>query len=485
LKIFLIDDEASIRIGLGDDLRDRGHLVFDYENPIAALQTYAELEPDCILCDLRMPAMDGFTFLNRIREIDPVALVVIISAFGDVATAVKCLKAGAMDFLTKPFEPEDLQEVLQKVGTFAQLRRAARQATPEALLPNFLGSSPRMAQVFQEIRRIAPTDGLVLIEGETGTGKERVADAIHQLSSRKDGPLVKISCSIFSKDLLESELFGHEQGAFTGAMRQKRGRIEMAEGGTLFLDEVDDLSLEIQIKLLRFLQEKTFERVGGETVRRADVRVIAATKRDLQEMMDEGDFRPDLYYRLNVFPIRLPPLRDRKEDIPMLAGHFLEEFIADRSVTLTPEAMERLMAYRWPGNVRQLRHVMERISYTLDGNHIGPAYLPAEVAASADSPIRGLLQSMPDASLEQVLWDVERNLLVAALEAEPGNRKAAARRLQIPYSTLRHKLEKFKLPFVNIFPPLISLVLTLSKLVSLLVPTFTSYVQLYVINGER
>ncbi|MBN8217132.1 MAG: sigma-54-dependent Fis family transcriptional regulator [Spirochaetes bacterium] len=451
MKIFLIDDEESIRVGIGEDIRDLGHEVLDFEDPLAALDALPREEPDLVFCDLRMPNQGGAETLRRIRKHDPGIIVIIITAFGDVQSSIECIKAGAFDYLCKPFQVEDLRGVLEKAAVFASYRLAARELARERTARfgrlTFIGKTPAMARVFEQVETAAGSDATVLVEGETGTGKEVVADAIHQQSARKNGPMVKFSCSTFSSTVIESELFGHELGAFTGAVRQKRGRFELAEGGTLFLDEVDDIPMDLQVKLLRFIQNRTFERVGGEKSLKANVRLIAATKKDLLALVERGLFRSDLYYRLNVLPIDLPPLRERREDIPLLVHHFLGKYGASRDLRLSPEAFACLMAAPWPGNVRQLENLIERLSVTAAGPEIAASDLPDELkcpapsakAESAEGPIG------PGFSLEQWLSEAEKKHLTQALKQASGNQKEAAALLGIPSSTFRNKALRLKL----------------------------------------
>ncbi|MBF0431731.1 MAG: sigma-54-dependent Fis family transcriptional regulator [Fibrobacteria bacterium] len=445
MKIFLIDDEESIRIGIGDDLRALGHDVYDFESPVTVFDKIAHEDPDCIFCDLRMPVMNGLDVLKKVNREHPGIIFVVITAYGDVSSAVECIKAGAFDYITKPFAVDDLESVLKKMHSFVDLKKSNRmlkRALKEKFnFHNIIGKSDAMKKVFQQIEVIARSDGTVVVQGETGTGKELVAQAIHYNSNRKNGPLIKCTCSIFSKELLESELFGHEQGAFTGAIRQKKGRFELANKGTVFLDEIDDVPMESQVKLLQFIQEKSYERVGGESTLSTDVRIIAATKVNLNKLIESHQFRSDLYYRLNVLPIYLPPLRERKDDVPLLINHFFEKFSPEKSVELSPEAVQMLCDYAWPGNVRQLENVIERLALTASESLITVGHLPEEITKTSGNAV----SVNYNLSFEQVMRDTERNLLQKALVDTDGNKKLAAKKLNLPYSTYRNKLDKLNI----------------------------------------
>ncbi len=450
MKIFLIDDDASIRIGIGDDLREAGHTIYDFGNPLAALQAYGELEPDCVFCDYNMPQMNGLEVLKEIKGIESSAIVIMITAFGNIELAVECLKSGAFDFITKPFEIDDINHTLAKAKEFVDLKTMNRELKQEVHSYNqfhkLVGSHERMHSLFNNIETIAPSDATVLIEGETGTGKELVAEALHNKSLRSKKPLIKVTCAVFTKTLLESELFGHEKGSFTGAHKQKIGRIEQAQGGTLFLDEIDDLDIDVQVKLLRFLQEKTFERVGGGSPITADVRIVVATKESLAKLVAQGTFREDLYYRLNVMPIHIPSLHQRKSDIPILVHHFCKKYAPDKELQFDTSALTQMTQYRWPGNVRQLEHFIQRICLTNNTGSISSDMLPQEYfeIEQANSPQQSpfLFQIDDSTSFESIMKDVEKNILINALEKSDGNQKSASKMLKLPYSTFRNKLDK-------------------------------------------
>ncbi|MGL1903345.1 MAG: sigma-54 dependent transcriptional regulator [Fibrobacterales bacterium] len=450
MKIFLIDDDASIRIGIGDDLREAGHTIYDFENPLTALHSYTELEPDCVLCDYNMPQLNGLDTLKKIKELESSAIVIMITAFGNIELAVECLKAGAFDFITKPFEISDINHTLNKIKDFVDLKIANKQMKrtlqSHTQFQNLIGNHELMFSLFKNIETIAPSDATVLIEGETGTGKELVAEAIHLHSDRKKKPIIKVTCAVFTKTLLESELFGHEKGAFTGAHKQKIGRIEQAQGGTLFLDEIDDLDFDVQVKLLRFLQERTFERVGGEKLLSSDVRIIVATKANLADLVKAGSFREDLYYRLNVLPIHIPSLKNRITDLPLLIKHFADKFSSGKEITIEDAALQKLMNYTWPGNVRQLEHLVQRLCLTNAATCITPEDLPREYFESDTEKTPEnhppLFTFGEHSSFESIIKDVEKNILTHALNKSDGNQKTASKLLKLPYSTFRNKLDK-------------------------------------------
>ncbi|HDI00705.1 MAG TPA: sigma-54-dependent Fis family transcriptional regulator, partial [Firmicutes bacterium] len=360
MRVLLVEDDRVARVPLRDDIAEAGYDVDEAGSAEEALELLGKKGYDVVVTDLRMPGMDGIELLERIKAESPDTEVIVITAYGTVRTAVRAMKLGAYEYLTKPFDNEELLLLLERIRRMREVMeenvRLRRRLEERYRLEDMVGKGHKMQEVFRLIRTVASSDSTVLLQGETGTGKELAAHAIHELSPRRDGPFVKVSCAALSRELLESELFGHVKGAFTSAVKDKPGKFELADGGTIFLDEVDDIPLELQVKLLRVLQEREFERVGGTRTIRVDVRVIAATKVDLLERVRRGLFREDLYYRLNVVPIRLPPLRERKEDVPLLMEHFLRKLGAEGRIEMTPEAMKLLMDYDWPGNVRELEN---------------------------------------------------------------------------------------------------------------------------------
>jgi two-component system NtrC family response regulator len=409
---------------------------------------FGKSQPNLVITDMKMSGMDGLMVLKSIKDRSPETLVIIITAFGTVDVAVEAMKLGAYDYITKPFNRDELKLIVRKALQHSNLSEENRQLKEELTerfdFRKIVGISNEMEKVFDIIRRVADTEATVLITGESGTGKELVAKAIHSLSSRKTAPFIPINCAAIPRDLLESELFGHVKGAFTGAVKDKPGKFQQAEGGTLFLDEVGELPLELQPKLLRALQERVVEPVGGTKPVQLDVRVIAATNVNIDKAMTDGAFREDLYYRLSVIPIPLPPLRERKKDIPILLRHFAAKH-GCKSVTFADDALDALLTYTWPGNVRELENTVERLLIMRRGDMISLEELPEKIHSdrkSGENPVVNL----PDEgySLEQL----EREIVVEALERNNWNQTSAARFLRIPRHTLIYRLEKY-----GIVPP--------------------------------
>ncbi len=454
-RILVADDHDAVREGMMLSLTRLGHEVQGVRGGAEALAAYRKRPADVVVTDLRMVPVDGIEVVRRLREADPEATVVVVSAHGTIAVAVEAMREGAIDFIEKPFSPEVLRARVEKAVEIARERRGARnaRARAEALEQDLgrehdphglVGSSEPMRRVLEQIRKVAVTDATVLVLGESGTGKELVARALHEASPRREKPFVSVSCAAIPEGLLESELFGHEKGAFTGAIRRKLGRFELAHEGTLFLDEVGEIPAATQVKLLRVLQERCFERVGGEETVEVDVRVISATNRDLAAAAREGRFREDLYYRLDVVAISLPPLRERPGDVEELANHFLARLAPrlGRAVKgFTPEAIECLRRHRWPGNVRELENVLEQALVFTDGERIRPGDLPE---ALRRAPAAGALPvPAGDRSLTEILEDLERQLILAAYERAKGVKAETARLLGIKASALYYKLEKY------------------------------------------
>jgi len=470
MRVLLVEDDRVARVPLRDDIAEAGYDVDEAGSAEEALELLGKKGYDVVVTDLRMPGMDGIELLERIKAESPDTEVIVITAYGTVRTAVRAMKLGAYEYLTKPFDNEELLLLLERIRRMREVMeenvRLRRRLEERYRLEDMVGKSHKMQKVFRLIRTVASSDSTVLLQGETGTGKELAAHAIHELSPRRDGPFVKVSCAALSRELLESELFGHVRGAFTSAIKDKPGKFELADGGTIFLDEVDDIPLELQVKLLRVLQEREFERVGGTMTIRVDVRVIAATKVDLLERVRRGLFREDLYYRLNVVPIRLPPLRERKEDVPLLMEHFLRKLGAEGRIEMTPEAMKLLMDYDWPGNVRELENLVERLVVVGAGPKVGPEDLPPEIRSPAprergpsleevlrrqeelERMIRMLGSSEPrlgDASFEEIVEAKERELITEALRRTGGNKTRAAELLGMKLSTFRDKMKRLGL----------------------------------------
>jgi len=442
--ILIVDDEKNTREGLSRALRDE-YAVATVENGQKALEWLETRQADVVLSDLRMPGMDGLTLLSRLLTRDPKPVLILLTAYGNIETAVEAMKRGAYDFLAKPVNLDRLDLLLKRALAERQLgeenRRLKAQLGSKEGFENILGTSMAMQEVFDTIQQAAPTRATVLIEGESGTGKELVARALHQCSPRAEGPFVPVHCAALSPTLLESELFGHEKGAFTGAMERRRGRFELADGGTLFLDEIGEIDAALQVKILRVLEERKFERVGGTETVNVDVRLVAATNQDLKRQVEEGRFREDLFYRLYVVNLTLPPLREREGDIVLLAQHYLKTLAAEnnkKEVGLTSEAMEALVAYPWPGNVRELRNVIERMVVLGTGRKLTLQNLPATFR-----PERGSLRSSTRAGSR--LRDTEQQLIEEALRRQKGNRTQAARDLGISRRTLHRKLNEFGL----------------------------------------
>ena len=440
-RVVVVDDDAIARNALGSLLRDDGFDVTLYEDGTAALARVESSAPDALVTDLQMPGMDGIELLRRARAVDPDLIVVLMTAFADVETAVRAMQQGAEHYLAKPVQVDELILVLRRALDRRSLRTEAtelRARLKDSLhFDNIVGASPAMQEVFDVVEQVAPTKASVLITGESGTGKELIAHAIHGNSPRAAAPFVKLHCASLAETLLESELFGHEKGAFTGAAGRREGRFKQADGGTLFLDEIGDISPAIQVKLLRFLQERTFERVGGNETVKVDVRIIAATNRDLASEAATGKFREDLYYRLNVVNIEMPPLRARPIDLLPLATHFLQEFANENGKRIEgfdEDAVERITAYRWPGNVRELENIIERAVVLCDSPKLTAKHLPAGVGASARGGVR-----IPGSTLAEV----ERQAILTTLEACGGRTTQAAQMLDISVRKIQYKLHEY------------------------------------------
>ena len=453
-QILIVDDEKVQLEMLKGFLVKQGYGVDTAEDGQRGLEKFKRGSFDLLLTDYRMAGMDGLQLLKEVRRLDPEAAVVIMTAYGTIETAVEAMKAGAFDFLTKPLELDGVLIRIQKVEREVRLERENRELK-EQLREKFkvdfiISASARMEEALNLVKRVAPSPATVLILGESGTGKELVARAIHYSSPRADKALIKVNCAALPENLLESELFGHEKGAFTGAVARRIGRFEQADQGTIFLDEIGDLSLPLQVKLLRVLQEKEFERVGSSQTIKADVRVIAAANRNLEEAIQKGTFREDLYYRLNVVTITLPPLRDRKEDIPPLIEHFLKRYSREnkKEVTfLSKEARDLLMHYNYPGNVRELENIIERAVVLCRENILTTQDLPLNLQ---DSKVEVALERGREGrSLPQALEEIERQEIAKALEKNAWVQTKAAEELGISERVLRYKMKKYKIAGEN------------------------------------
>src|SRR5512142_2077499 len=438
-RILIVDDELVVRDSLGKWFTSEGYQARPVASAREALEAIQQVEFDIALLDIKMPGMDGMELQGRLREADPDLTVIIMTGYASVETAVQALKRGAYDYITKPVDPDELSHLVQNALEHRQARREVvrLRENMKEVFPSteLIGKSPAMKKVMELIEMVATTEATVLITGESGTGKEVVARAIHAAGPRRFMPMVTIHCGALTETLLESELFGHEKGAFTGAQYRKKGKFEVADGGTVFLDEISDISLKTQTDLLRVLQEKEIVRVGGNQPIKVDFRCIAATNKNLEALVKAGSFRPDLYYRLHVFCIDLPPLRERREDIPLLVNHFLNKFCSATSrpvPQIAPEALEALMRHEWPGNVRELENAVERALVVGRGSEIRPADFSFQF--QAEEPRGGkTLEDIERAHIERILRETQHNL------------SRAARVLDIDRTTLYNKLRRYGL----------------------------------------
>ncbi len=446
MNILIVEDEDILRISIGDDLKEAGFDVSLSKSPMLALNLLDKETYDVAILDYKMPEMNGIELLKRIRHKQSECVVIIMTAYGTIQNAVEAMKIGAYDFITKPFSNKELILTLNRIAEFLTLKKEnielKEKLRERHSFHNIIGKSKPMKQIFDLLEIVAHSDSSILITGETGTGKEMVADAIHYAGIMHNRPYIKVSCALLSKDILESELFGHERGAFTGAMNDKKGRFELADGGTIFLDDVDDIPLTLQVKLLRVLQHKEFELVGGTETIKVDVRVLAASKENLLEKVKKGEFREDLYYRLNVVPIYIAPLRERKEDIPLLLEAFAEKYASEKKMKITKQALDFLFNYSWPGNVRELKNLVERLALTAHGKDITPSLLPSEIMCQDIYPEE--IKTDGNA-FDDIMNSTELNLLKQALDMTGGNKARAARLLKLKPSTFRSKIEKYDL----------------------------------------
>jgi nitrogen regulation protein NR(I) len=459
-QVLIVDDEPNLRKILSAQLTRDGYDVLTAEDGDQGLQQLREHHIDLVITDLKMPKVDGMTLLRRALEEEPELPVVMVTAHGTIDTAVEALKSGAFDFVTKPFDKDEVRQIVSKALKTRELRGtdATSTSTGKAARFGIIGNSTGITELYAILERVADTPTTVLVTGESGTGKELVARALHEHSGRKDKPFIKVNCAAIPKELIESELFGYERGAFTGAVTSKPGRFELANGGTLFLDEIGEIPIEMQVKLLRALQESEFERVGGIKTIRVDVRLVAATNRDLKKLIAGGSFREDLFYRLNVVPIHLPALRERTADIPLLVEHFLLRFnerLRKKVEGVEPDATEQLVQYPWPGNIRELENVVERAVLFCDAQKLRAGDLPPEIrgiAAMANVPL-------PEADLQAALASegglkehvkvamsrLEKELVSRALQQTNGNVTHAARLLKISRKGLQLKMKELGL----------------------------------------
>jgi DNA-binding NtrC family response regulator len=452
-RILIVDDESNARAALSEILREEGYATETAADGFKALGKLDEFDPDVVLTDLKMPGLDGIAFMEKARAAAPGAVFVVMTAFGTVSSAVEAMKKGAENYLLKPLDPEALGAVVERAMEKAKLVQEARRLRDRLrernAVSHIVSGDPKMQAILELVTQVGPTKASVLITGESGTGKELIAEAIHSAGPRAKAPFVRLHCAALSESLLESELFGHERGAFTGAVGRREGRFRQADGGTLFLDEIGEIPPAVQVKLLRFLQERTFERVGGNETLKVDVRVIAATNRDLIAEIRRGAFREDLYYRLNVVTIDLPPLRERRGDIAPLASFFLRRYAVENGKaveTFADDAFEAMLAYAWPGNVRELENVIERAVVLCETGRIEKMHLPAAVVPSeardAPPPIPG-----------STIFQLERYAILKTLEACGGSTSRAATVLGISPRKIQYKLHEYEAPEQAVLAP--------------------------------
>ncbi len=448
-KILIVDDEAGMQRLLSRVLERQGLTAVPVGSAKEALQLIASDSFDLVVTDIQMPEMDGLELLREIKAYDPSLPIIVMTAYGTIESAVEALRNGAYDFITKPFETDGIRltvaKALEHVRLLAENRYLQQELDQRYSFSGITGSSAAMAEVYDVAASVAVSNASVLVTGESGTGKELIARSIHYNSPRKDKPFVVLNCAVYSEGVLESELFGHERGAFSGAVAQKKGRFELADQGTLFIDEVAEMSASAQVKLLRVIQEQEFERVGGTRTIKTDVRIVAATNKNLAEQVRNGEFREDLFYRLNVVHIELPPLRDRREDIEPLANFFLAKYNAETGKKIgqiSPKALACLVAYEWPGNVRELQNAIERAVVLCRGDVITPRELPQDVRSDSE-----ICLTLPQqgGNLTEILEDLERQLILQTLRREGASQTRAADALGIARTTLRYKMEKYGL----------------------------------------
>lgn len=456
-RILVVDDDRAVRTALSVNLRKAQYDVALASSTAEAFELLRESSFDVLLTDVNMPGGSGMEMLATVRTHWPETRVVIMTGFGSVQDAVNAMKAGAADYIIKPIERDELLVLLDRALKTRAMQRELTQLRQEVTekygFATMIGISPPMREVYEQVQAVADSNALVLINGETGTGKELIAHALHYRSRRAQAPMIAVNCAALPENLLESELFGHERGSFTGATRQHQGKFEQADGGSLFLDEIGEIPPNVQVRLLRVLEGGSFTRVGGETAVKVDVRLIAATNRDLRKEVSAGNFRADLYYRLHVFNIKLPPLRDRRDDIPLLVEHFCRKF-ADRHgrpiPSIAPAAMRSLQAYSWPGNIRELEHFMERTVLLAGGGEIATVRLPEAEAIERPPGTRVSLQDIGPGGLPSALDVIERQLIVEALQDAGGVQAQAARALGISRSNLNYRIGRLNIRLQDI-----------------------------------
>jgi DNA-binding NtrC family response regulator len=453
VKLMIVDDEPIKRVVMEEQLKDEGFIVDAYDNPLDAENALSSSFYDVILTDIRMPGLDGISFLKKIKNKNPTQAVIVMTAFGTVDTAIEAMKQGAYDYLQKPFSTEELILKLDHLMNYKNIieenQALRKKLGHDKAETKLIGRSAAIRDVLNKIHTLASVDSNVLIHGDTGTGKECVARLIHESSIRSRGHFVVVSCASLPGELIEAELFGHEPGAFTGAHKQRIGRFELANRGTLFLDDVDDIPLDLQVKLLRVIQERKFERIGGEVTISVNFRLIAASKKNLDSLVAEGKFREDLYFRLNIIPLYLPPLQHRRDDIPLLCEYFLNK-LADRlnrpNSKIDEDVMARLIDYNWPGNVRELENIIERMLVLSKDSHIKIDLLPSEFFESSTPPVTVRTDYLDQVDLQKTITNIEEQLVRWALSKADGNLAKAAVLLNIPRSSLQYKISKLDTP---------------------------------------
>jgi two-component system NtrC family response regulator/two-component system response regulator HydG len=447
-RLVVVDDEVNAATALTTLLREDGYEVESANDAQDGLRLVERQAPDLVLTDLRMPGMDGIEFLKAVKKTHPDTMVIVMTAYGTVKTAVQAMKLGAEDYLSKPIDVEELEVIVKKAlerkALLEEAHSLRERLEHKYRLENLVGESPEMLALFKVVRQVAPASASVLIQGESGTGKELIAQALHQNSPRKNKRFVKVACAALPETLLESELFGHEKGSFTGALYARAGRFEHADGGTLFLDEIGDISPTVQVKLLRFLEEREFERVGGNKTFKVDVRIVTATHHDLEKKLEDGTFREDLFYRLNVIPIGIPPLRERPGDIPLLAHHFLQKYAAANGKQIDgfdDETLGLLLRHRWPGNVRELENTIERASVLSNTSVLLPIHFPTlQHSKGEPTPAEPSGVAIPGSPLAEI----ERDAILRTLEAVAGSTSRAASMLQISPRKIQYKLKEYQ-----------------------------------------
>lgn len=444
--MYVIEDEEILRVSLADDLKDAGYETISFEHPQTALDMLNSSPPDVVITDLRLPQIDGLQLLRELKNYNEGLFVIMMTAFASVDSAVEAMRLGAYDFVTKPFKTDEIVLILERIAELMSIKEENVQLRSNIesryRYAAFLGQSDTAQRIREMGNTVSNDKTTVLISGETGTGKELLANIIHYNSNRSHKSLVKVGCAILSRELFESELFGHEKGAFTGAMKERRGRFELADGGSIYLDDIDDMPIDLQVKLLRVLEEEEFERVGSSVTIQVDTRVIASTKKDLRALVAEGKFREDLFYRLNVFQIDLAPLRDRIQDLDQLIPHFVHYFTSERPVRIPENVLNCMRNYKWPGNVRELKNVIERLLLVSRGEEINYSHVPLEILCPDAMPADQIIGQKP---LDEVLSDIEKNMIYQTLLKTHGNQSKAAQLLGLPTSTLRTKIQKYNL----------------------------------------